>query len=173
LFDPIGGAFAANRTGADVVIDSLTLTIGNSGGYKLASTGNVAGGITLSHNTTASTLTSGGSFAGAQSSINAAWSTTFGSFDFGPPVSKVQVLGVPGTGASSTAAVEGSVNTATTFSSTGQFSAMVTAGVDQSGTQECTASCSFAAIATGISRSVLFFRPAGVASFYDIWTDLS
>jgi hypothetical protein len=33
-------------------------------------------------------------------------------------------------------------------------------------------SCSFPALATGGSRSVLFFRPAGVASFYDIWADL-
>jgi hypothetical protein len=139
-----------------------------------ASAGNFMFWPTVSSTTIANVLTPSGSLAGAQTSIDVAWSTTFGSFgfDFGPLVSKVQVLGVPGTGASSTAAVEGWVDTPTTFSSTGQFSATVAAGVDQSGTQECTVSCSFPALATGGSRSVLFFRPAGVASFYDIWADL-
>ncbi|TKC87756.1 hypothetical protein FAZ69_15855 [Trinickia terrae] len=126
----------------------------------------------LTPDTIANVLTPGGSESGAQATADLAWSTVFGGFavNFGPLVTKAQVLGVPGTAASSTAAVEGWVKAPASFSSTGQYSATVTAGVDQSGTQECTSSCSFPALQSGGSRSVELYWPAGVASFYDIWT---
>jgi hypothetical protein len=57
-FDPIGGAFTANHTGADAVIDSISVTPAPGGGLQITSIANLAQSVALNLNMSTATVLS-------------------------------------------------------------------------------------------------------------------
>jgi hypothetical protein len=123
---------------------------------------------TLSADTISSVLTPGGTAAGAETTLTANWSSVVNGLNIAASVSSMQIQTAPGTGASSSSEVDGWWPGPATFSSTGQYSATATAGVDSSGAAQCSG-CQFTALQAGGVRLLQLDWTAGKTSYYDIW----
>ncbi|WP_146166208.1 carboxypeptidase regulatory-like domain-containing protein [Trinickia symbiotica] len=124
---------------------------------------------TLSSSVLNDFLNPAGALAGTQSSVGIAWSTNTGTANVAPLVSRVQIQTTPGTGVTPSTEVDGWASAPATFAANGQYSATVTAGVDQSGVQECTSACPFPALQAGASRLVQLSWNGGQTSFYNLF----
>lgn len=123
---------------------------------------------TLSADTISSVLTPGGTAAGAQSTLTANWSSVVNGLNIAPLVSSMQIQTAPGTAAASSSEVDGWWPGPAKFSSTGQYSATATAGVDSSGAAQCSG-CQFTTLEAGGARLLQLDWTAGKTAYYDIW----
>lgn len=122
----------------------------------------------LSSATLSNFLNPSGSLAAQQATAPIAWSNLINGVNAAPLVGKVQVQAVPGTGVN-TSEVDGWAILPSSFAITGSYSATVTAGVDQTGVQQCTSGCAFPALQTGASRLVQLYWLAGQIEYFNIW----
>lgn len=112
-------------------------------------------------------LNPNGSLAGAQPSVGLSWSNLVNNQNIAPLVSRAQVQAVPGTGVT-TGEVDGWWPGPATFATSGQYSSMVTAGVDQFGVQQCSG-CQFPALQSGGGRLAELTWNVGQTVYYNIW----
>ncbi|MGQ7905478.1 hypothetical protein [Burkholderia sp. BC1] len=112
-------------------------------------------------------LNPNGSLAGAQPSVGLSWSNLVNNQNIAPLVSRTQVQAVPGTGVT-TGEVDGWWPGPATFATSGQYSSMVTAGVDQFGVQQCSG-CQFPALQSGGGRLAELTWNVGQTVYYNIW----
>ncbi|RDU96068.1 hypothetical protein DWV00_25850 [Trinickia dinghuensis] len=122
----------------------------------------------LSGNTIANFMNPAGSLAAQQASAPIAWSSLINGVNAAPLVGKVQIQATPGTGVN-TSEVDGWAIMPSTFAINGSYAATVTAGVDQTGVQQCTSACAFPALQTGASRLVQLYWIAGEIEYFNIW----
>lgn len=124
---------------------------------------------TLTSDTISNLLTPGGSLAGVQSAPTLSWSNLVnGGMNLAPLVTQAQIQASPGTGVGG-AEVDGWWNGPASFAANGSYSAVVTAGVAQSGVQQCTSACAFPALQAGASRLVQLDWLVGRMQFFNIW----
>ncbi|RQH04893.1 carboxypeptidase regulatory-like domain-containing protein [Paraburkholderia dinghuensis] len=109
-----------------------------------------------------------GSLADAQASVNVDWSGLVNGQNIAPLVSGVQIQAGSDTSSPTPAEVDGWWKTsAPTVQAGGQYSATVTAGVDQSGAQTCSPACTFPALTTGVSRLLQLNWNADGVNYYN------
>lgn len=123
----------------------------------------------LGSDTLSNFLTPGGALAGVQAAAPISWSNLINGVNAAPLVTQVQVQAYPGTGVGGTS-VNGWWLGPVTFSVKGSYTGTVTAGVSQTGVQQCTnTACPFPALQAGASRIVQLEWHAGQISYFNIW----
>ena len=122
----------------------------------------------LTSDTISNLLTPGGSLAGVQSAPTVSWSNLVGAAPLAPLVTQAQIQASPGTGVGGSE-VDGWWNGPASFSASGSYSAVVTAGLAQSGVQQCTSACPFPALQAGASRLLQLNWSFGRMQFFNIW----
>lgn len=123
---------------------------------------------TLATNVQTDLLNPAGALAAAQPSANLSWSNLVNNQNIAPLASKAQIQAVPGTGVT-TGEVDGWWPGPASFTASGQYSATVTAGMTQSGVQQCTTACQFPVLQSGGSRLAELYWNVGQAAYYNIW----
>lgn len=108
-------------------------------------------------------LNPSGSLAAAQSSVGLSWSNIVNSQNIAPLVSRTQIQATGTSGE-----VDGWWPGPATFATSGQYSSTVTAGVDQSGVQQCSG-CQFPALQSGAGRLAELNWNVGQTAYYNIW----
>ncbi|MBF3576671.1 hypothetical protein ISF62_14190 [Burkholderia pseudomallei] len=108
-------------------------------------------------------LNPSGALAGAQSSVGLSWSNIVNSQNIAPLVSRTQIQATGTSGE-----VDGWWPGPATFATSGQYSSTVTAGVDQSGVQQCSG-CQFPALQSGAGRLAELNWNVGQTAYYNIW----
>ncbi|RKP50831.1 hypothetical protein D7S89_07090 [Trinickia fusca] len=134
-----------------------------------AAAGNGVAWQSLLSSTTSAFLSPSGSAASAQGAVNLQWANNTTTANIAPLVMKAQIQASPGTGVTPATEVDGWWVGPATYAPSGQYSATVTAGMDQTGTQQCTPACAFPALQAGASRLVQLGWTSGQVSFYNIW----
>lgn len=122
----------------------------------------------LTADTVANVLTPGGSLAGVQAAPTLSWSNLVNGAPLAPLVTQAQIQASPGTGVGGSE-VDGWWNGPASFAASGSYSAAVTAGVAQSGVQQCNSACAFPALQAGASRLVQLNWSFGRMQFFNIW----
>ena len=110
-------------------------------------------------------LTPGGSLAAAQSSVSVDWSNLVNNQNLAPLVAGVQIQTSPASGSE----VDGWWPGPGSYVSSGQYVETVTSGLSQSGVQQCSPACSFAALAAGNNRNTELYWNMNGTLFYNIW----
>ena len=124
----------------------------------------------LSNDTLNAFLSANGSQSGAQASVTLAWSNLINGQNVAPLVTQAELTSQYLPSGSYTASnTVGYWNGPATYATSGQYSAQVTAGVDQTGTQQCTSACSFSALQPGTSRNVDLYSNVGLISADNHW----
>ena len=120
---------------------------------------------TLSANTISSLMTPGGTQTGAASTVNVTWSNLVNGLNVAPVAIDAQFT------TQGPVAADNLIGFAQgpAFAVSGSYSAAVTAGVDQSGTQECTSACAFPAFASGVTRNMEIDSNYGAISLGNYW----
>ncbi|MFL9905310.1 hypothetical protein [Paraburkholderia sp. RL17-337-BIB-A] len=113
-------------------------------------------------------LNPSGALAGSQSSVSLSWSNLFNNQNIAPLASRTQIQAVPGTGVT-TGEVDGWWPGPATFAASGQYSSSVTAGMSQTGIQQCATACQFPALQAGGSRLAELYWNVGQTTYYNIW----
>ncbi|CAE6801597.1 hypothetical protein [Paraburkholderia domus] len=113
-------------------------------------------------------LNPNGALAAAQSSVSLSWSNLVNNQNIAPLVSKTQIQAVPGTGVT-TGEVDGWWPGPATYAASGQYSSSVTAGMTQTGVQQCTSGCQFPALQAGGARLAELYWNVGQTAYYNIW----
>lgn len=108
-------------------------------------------------------LNPSGSLAAAQSSVGLSWSNIVNGQNIAPLVSRTQIQATGTSGE-----VDGWWPGPATFATSGQYSSTVTAGVDQSGVQQCSG-CQFPALQSGGARLAELNWNIGQTAYYNIW----
>lgn len=152
-----------NSAGAQI---GQPMSVINTTPVLAASAGAGVGWQTLASSAQSGFLSPGGSQAGAQTSVTVPWSNLVNNQNIGPLVTRVEAEAVPATGPE----VDGWWTGPASFVASGQYTAAVTAGVDQSGVQECTAACQFGALQSGSTRLIQLNWDIGETSYYNIWS---
>ena len=121
---------------------------------------------TLSADTINAFLNPAGPQATAQQSVSVSWSNLINGANIAQLVTYAEATTQ---GSVATDNVVGVGQGPATLSASGAYSASVTAGVDQTGTQTCQSACSFAAFASGISRNIDLSSNYGQISLDAYW----
>jgi len=123
---------------------------------------------TLSAGSLSSFMSPSGSLAGQQATAPLSWSNRINGVNAAPLVDKVQVQATPGTGVNASE-VDGWAIVPSNFAIDGNYAATVTAGVDQTGVQQCSSACAFPALQAGASRLVQLYWVAGQIEYFNMW----
>jgi hypothetical protein len=123
---------------------------------------------TLSADSLSSFMSPSGPLAGQQTAAPLSWSDLVNGVNAAPLVGRVQVQAVPGTGVNASE-VDGWWVGPSKFALTGSYAATVTAGVDQTGVQQCSSACAFPALQAGASRLVQLYWVAGQIEYFNMW----
>jgi hypothetical protein len=119
---------------------------------------------TLTPSTLSSALSPSGSLAAAQTSISLSWSNLVNNQNIAPLVAKAQIQG-----ATSSTEVDGWWVGPTPFSTNGQYTESVTAGVAQNNVQQCSSACQFPALQAGAGRLAELYFTIGKTAYYNDW----
>lgn len=103
-----------------------------------------------------------------QAAPTLSWSNLVNGAPLAPLVTQAQIQASPGTGVGGSE-VDGWWNGPASFAASGSYSAAVTAGVAQSGVQQCNSACAFPALQAGASRLVQLNWSFGRMQFFNIW----
>ncbi|WP_028222508.1 hypothetical protein [Paraburkholderia oxyphila] len=110
----------------------------------------------LSSGTAGTALAAG---AASAPSLSVAWSSMYDNQPVGPLVGQLEVQTVLGS-----TEVDGYSSGSFTSPSTGNYTATVTAGVDENGVQECSPACPFPALTSGGNRNIeLLWSAKGIS----------
>jgi hypothetical protein len=134
---------------------------------ELASAGATVEWQTLGSDVISNFLNPSGSLAAAQPSAAVDWSELTDGANLAAIVTGVSIQDGSDTSSSTPAEVDGwwEGNSLQPW----QYSATVTAGVNQSGVQTCTTACQYPALQTGVSRLIELDWNAGGTEYYNIW----
>lgn len=120
---------------------------------------------TLSGDTLNSLLSVNGSQAGALQTATLSWSNLVNGANIAPVVTSTEFTTQGPVASDDLVGFATSVN----YSASGSYTSSVTAGVDQNGTQQCTSSCSFAALTSGVTRNLDLLSNYGPISIDAHW----
>ncbi|MGF6572045.1 hypothetical protein ABH945_004166 [Paraburkholderia sp. GAS333] len=175
------GSYAATSVDASTVplYSTYTVTFYDQNGAQLGQSSivnpgsplNAAAGSTVEWPTLLSDiatefLTPSGSLAGTQYAMSLTWSSLVNGADVAYPVTSVQIQAAA-VASGSTSQVDGFFVGVPANTTTGQYQATVSAGVNQQGVQSCT-NCPFPALTTGGSRAVQLGGGQSGVEYYDV-----
>ncbi|CAB3805236.1 hypothetical protein [Paraburkholderia caffeinilytica] len=139
----------------------------NPGSPLNAAAGSTVAWPTLLSDFATQFLTPSGSLAGVQYAMSVTWSSLVNGQNLAYPVTSVQIQATPGTGSSSTTAIDGFSSGAPNNTTVGQYQATVFAGLNAAGVQTCT-NCPFPALTSGGSRLVQLGGGQNGTTYYDM-----
>lgn len=176
------GSYAAQSVDASTVplYSTYTVTFYDKNGAQLgqssiinpgsplnAAAGSAVQWPTLMSDIATEFLTPSGSLAGTQYAMSLTWSSLVNGADIAYPVTSVQIQASAVATGGSTSQVDGFFVGAPNNTTTGQYQATVSAGVNAQGEQSCT-NCPFPALTSGGSRAVQLGGGQNGAVYYDV-----